>query len=175
MRCAFALGLLLATNLGCGDSTPGFERTPLLAPTSLTLLDAATDPLADHRPPDDACPPAAWRPEAGGFEVQTGACRYAAFEQPLPVQPAGGDQLRVLLWHDVLNAPTPAKGHVAVLLGGRVAWEVELDIPAASASMEAVVAIPEGLPDGARLGLHLHNHGNNSWRFYAIDLLRKSH
>ena len=162
--------------VGCGESPSppdlnvmDLEPTLLLEPSSLVAVSAEGDPLADHRPRYVDCPPATWGEEGGGFEVQTGACNYAAFNQPLSVALEAGDMLAITVWHDFLDAAEPATAHVAVLIGDAVVWEREVDIPAPSAALEVVVPIEKTPSPQARLGLHLHNHGFNSWRFISVD------
>lgn len=163
MRSAL-LGIGLLTGCVVDDAPP--EPIALLDPAALRPVAAADDPLAHHRPADVDCPAATWGPEGGGFEVQTGACTYAAFDQPLPDGIRAGDALAITIWHDRLDGT----GHVAVWLDGTILWEAEIEIPGPSRALEAIVPIPESPPPSARLGLHLHNHGFNSWRFVAITL-----
>ena len=158
--------------VGCGadeDQALAPEPVTVLDPSALVPVDADRDPLADHRPANVDCSPATWGPEGGGFEVQTGACNYASFDQPLSSPIEAGDALAITIWHDFLDAAEPATAHVAVWVDSTVLWETEVDIPAASASIDAVVPIETTLPAGARLGLHLHNHGFNSWRFISVE------
>lgn len=168
---------LLATGLwafGCAapeTATGGDEPIAVLDAFSLTQVAAEADPLATHRPAEVDCPAAAWGPEGGGFEIQTGFCNYAAFDQALPTAVEAGDELSIIVWHDVLDAPEEATAHVAVWLGDDVLWEDDANIPGPSQAFEAVVPIETTPPPGARLGLHLHNHGFNSWRFVTIDVL----
>ena len=143
---------------------------PLLDPFALMPVEAGADPLAHERPSEVKCPSAAWGPEGGGFEIQTGVCNYAAFDQPLSVQIEAGDAFNIVIWHDTLDYPEPATAHVAVWIGGEVLWEAEVAIPASSDSFEVNVPIDHTPAPDDRLGLHLHNHGFNSWRFVAVDL-----
>lgn len=175
-----ALALVFALGPGCGEAeevtetaapAPAPTPVPVLDPRALTPVGASADPLVDHRPADVECPPAAWGPERGSFEIQTGVCDYAAFDQPLPVDLKAGDGLSIVVWHDFLDAAEPGRAHLAVWVGETVVWETELDIPAPSGTFEAVVTLEETPPPDARLGLHLHNHGFNSWRFVRIDAL----
>jgi hypothetical protein len=166
----FAFGLLA----GCdADALDGGVASSVLRPEALEAVAAADDPLAEHRPVDVDCPPGAWGPEGGGFEVQTGVCNYAAFEQPLPIAVGAGDTIFINLWHDTLDAPEPATAHVAVWIGDTVLWEDEVDIPAPSGVLEAMVTLEEAPPAEARVGLHLHNHGFNSWRWVALDVIKR--
>ena len=165
-----ALSMIVFVVAGCGAPDSVLEPIPLLDPSALTPVDMDGDPLAHHRPSKVDCPSATWGPEGGSFEIQTGACNYGAFEQPLlaPIEP--GDLLNIVVWHDTLDLAEPATAHVAVWLGETVLWETEVAIPAPSASFEVTVPIEDGPAPSARLGLHLHNHGFNSWRFVAVDL-----
>ena len=122
---------------------PDSEPVALLDPVALTPVDAASDPLAHHRPPEVDCPSATWGPEGGGFEIQTGACNYGAFEQPLPMSVEAGDALHIIVWHDTIDLPEPATAHVAVWLGRTVVWEAEFAIPAPSRSFEVTVPIED--------------------------------
>jgi hypothetical protein len=141
----------------------------LLDPLALTPVSAADDPLAAHRPDEVDCPAAAWGEEDGGFEVQTGVCDYAAFDQPLVARLSRGDLVEISVWYDSLDAAEPTTGHVAVLLDDRVLWEETVDIPAPSAALDAAVTLDFTPSPDARLGLHLHNHGYNSWRFVGVQ------
>ena len=162
----------LVAALGCeAEVELSSEPVPALDPFALTPVAAEADPLASERPATVDCPPAAWGPEGGGFEIQTGVCNYGAFDQPLTVPIEAGDELAITVWHDVLDAAEPATGHVAVWLGATVLWEDELPIPAPSGSLDVLVPIEETPPPDARLGIHVRNHGYNSWRFVSIDVV----
>jgi len=173
-----ALRLLALVGLAACGARPAPDDSAepvsfaLLDPSALSPIAAEDDPLAAHRPDDGACPAAAWGAEGGGFEVQTGVCAYAAFDQPLDRALRPGDLVEISIWHDTLDAAEPAMGHVAVLLDDRVLWEETVTIPAASGALDAVVPLRFAPASDARLGLHLHNHGYNSWRFVAINARR---
>lgn len=164
---ALLVGLAACGPHAAGESA-GAAAVTLLDPLSLTPVPAADDPLAAHRPSDVDCPEAAWGEEGGGFEVQTGVCAYAAFAQPLAEVPAMGDVVDISVWHDTLDAVEPATGHVAVLLDDHLLWEAWVDIPSPSAALDATVTLDFAPSPDARLGLHLHNHGYNTWRFVEV-------
>ncbi len=163
-----ALGLVACAPAPAHDGTGGRASVALLDPAALAPVAAVDDPLASHRPDPVDCPAAAWGEEGGGFEVQTGVCDYAAFDQPLVAPLAKGDIVEISVWYDTLDAAEPATAHVAVLLGDRVLWEETVDIPAPSAALDAAVRLDFTPSPDSRLGLHLHNHGYNSWRFVEI-------
>lgn len=163
------LGLVACAPEPAAEDSAEPTSVELLDPLALTPVHAADDPLAAHRPDAVDCPAAAWGEEGGGFEVQTGVCNYAAFAQPLVAPPAKGDLIEISVWYDALDAAEPAMGHVAVLLDDRVVWEETIGIPAPSAALDAAVTLDFMPSTDARLGLHLHNHGYNSWRFIAVQ------
>ena len=97
--------------------------------------------------------------------MQTGVCNYAAFAQPLQTSVEVGDQMAITIWHDRLDAAEPASAHVAVWLDRTVVWETEVAIPRPSGTFEILIPIEDDHARGTDLGIHLHNHGFNSWRF----------
>ena len=159
---------------GCGTvPDTDFEPTPLLDPFALTPVEPDADPLVAHRPSEVNCPSATWGPEDGSFEVQTGVCNYGSFDQPLSTPLSVGDELKIIVWHDTLDFPEPAVLMWQSGLGRLFLWDAEVAIPASSNPFEVSVPIEDAPSPDARLGLHLHNHGYNSWRFVAVDLHRR--
>ena len=166
------LCILACAVLSCSAADRDGALVPLLDPFALTPVHIDVDPLAHHRPTEVDCPSATWGPEGGGFEIQTGACNYAAFDQPVSTPIKAGDTLTILAWHDTLDFVEPATAHVAVWVGRTVVWEAEVAIPASSGLFDVSVPIEDEPGPDARLGLHPHNHGFNSWRFIAVDRQR---
>lgn len=172
-----ALTCLLAS--GCTDEATPDSSPPTDAALATELIDhaawravpAADDPLASHRPAETVCPEGASVVEHGALEVQTGYCNYLALAQVLPVPIEAGDMLRVVLWHDRLVAD-PAVGHVAILLGGEVAWERSVTIPSEASVYDELFAPPRTFEAGEAVGLHLHNHGYNSWSLLSLEKLQ---
>ncbi len=138
-------------------------------PTAWAVVPGDEDPLADHRPDDVFCPVSTWGEEDGTFEVQTGACRYGGFAQPLGVLLRRGDRLTGTVWHEDLDASEPAEAHVAVLVGDAVVWETFVAIPTPADIHPFDVTLPRGVDDAASIGFHVHNHGFNSWRLTAME------
>ena len=179
-RVGLTLGLALV--LGC-DAEPGgggehddgpaaWSEQPLVElgeREAWQVLDADHDPLAEHRPAVVDCPPAAWQPELGQLEVQTGVCNYLALSQPSAFDLEAGDRVIVDLWHDDLDAAAPASGHVAVVIDDVVIGEAEVGIPAQAAVYRFEWTVEQPVLAGTPVVLHLHNHGYNSWTFVAIE------
>lgn len=160
------IGFALAGLLGCVEDA---EPLRIDDPEAWEPVPAEVDPLASHRPADVFCPVATFGPELGMFEVQTGACDYGAFAQPLIVDVRRGDRLVGTVWHDDLDAPEPAEAHVAVLLGDRLLWEIVVPLPGPANVHPFDVTLPEDANMGTPLGFHVHNHGFNSWRIAAVE------
>jgi hypothetical protein len=131
---------------------------------------AAQDPLGHERPATVECPVAAWGPELGGLEIQTGTCNYFFATQPSLAAIESGDAIDVVVFHDRLDAAEPAEGHVAILLGEEVVWEAHVEIPAEANVLEARIVSERAWPAGATVGLHLHNHGYNAWTVLSVEL-----
>lgn len=136
------------------------EPVPVAVPEAWTPGDPAGDPLDGH--PTD-CPASTWGTEDGRLEVQTGACAQAWLVQPLLEDLAPGDVLDVVSWHQGLDALEPGEGHLAVVVDGVRLWEVWAPIPSDPEVFEAQVRVEAAVPAGAEVGVHLHNHGYNSW------------
>ena len=159
------------TDDGTEDDEPTWGEPVRLAVTSAwALASAEDDPLADERPATVDCPVAAWGPEAGGLEIQTGACNYFFATQPSRAAIEPGDAIDVVAFHQGLDAPEPAEGHVAILVGGAVIWEAYVEIPADASVIEARVIAAQAWPAGTPVGVHLHNHGYNAWTVLDVSL-----
>ena len=160
LRACVLLGTLLACTPPDGVVAPVEAWAP-----------AAADPLPTHRPPDASCPEAAWGPEEGVLEVDTGGCHYLAVEVPLPFVLRPGDALEGDLWHQLLDAPERAEGHAALLVDGEVVWEVTVAIPGLPEAYPIAWTADRRVEAGTPLGFHLHNHGDNSWRLGEVGFV----
>ncbi len=130
------------------------------------------DPLADHRPAEVDCPPGAWQIEHEALEIQTGVCNYLALAQPSLVELEPGDRVVVDLWHELLDAPEPALGHVALFVGDELVDEAEVAIPSPAAVIQLEGSLAQAHSAGTPVIVHLHNHGFNAWSFVTIDAER---
>lgn len=146
--------------VGCAPGDSVLQGEPLLAPEAWVQGDPATDPL-DGLARD--CPPSTWGAEGGRLEVQTGACAQAWLVQPLPVDLAPGDVLTVSSWHQGLDAAEAGEGHLALVIDGQLVWEVWAPIPSDPELFDGRFVAHRFVPAGADVGVHLHNHGYNSW------------
>lgn len=146
------------------------EPLPLVTGEAWQPASAAQDPLGHERPAHVECPVAAWGPELGGLEIQTGTCNYFFATQPSLAAIEPGDAVDVVVFHDRLDAAEPAEGHVAILLGDEVVWEAHVEIPADANVLEARIVSERAWPAGATVGLHLHNHGYNAWTVLSVEL-----
>jgi len=153
---------------GCSYAEPG----PLLDHAAWRELTPAEDPFED-RPEDVTCMPGGWGEEFGVFEVNTDECSYGTFAQELAEDLPPQALLRVTAWHLDLFAPEPAEAHVVVQLGPVTLLEENPAIPSEEAVWDREVRLEPG--QQARAGdlilFHVHNHGANSWRLGAVDLL----
>lgn len=185
------LAALIVSTLGClpteppgdsvGDSASasasadGTEETGASGLESLidhqawTQLDAAGDPLADHRPSIVECGLGGWYLEDETLEIDTNLCNYLALAQPSLAAITEGRTLRIEFYYFNLVAPEPALAHVAVLVDGQLLWEDEIEIPGDAQVVELEIDSPLSAPIGAELVFHLHNHGQNTWVLQGIS------
>lgn len=146
------------------------DPLPLVSAEAWRMASAQDDPLEHERPPQVWCPSAAWGPEVGGLEIQTGTCNYLFATQPSLAAIEEGDAIDVVVFHYALDAAEPALGHVALLLDDEVVWEQHVEIPADANVLEARVVARRAWPAGATVGLHLHNHGYNAWTLLEVSM-----
>lgn len=187
---SLALACALALSAGCVPDSPadtgedtscGGTDTGEIAYTSLIdhslwqVVDAADDPLADHRPDVVDCGIAGWYVENLGLdnerlEIDTNSCNYLALSQPTLIDLEQGQRVEVSMFYFDLVVPEPAVGHIALLVGGEILWELEVDIPGdAAVHMEAFES-PISAPAGTPVVFHLHNHGQNTWVLQGLGV-----
>jgi hypothetical protein len=131
----------------------------------------ATDPtpLAAHRPDPFFCDARGLTVEAGGVEVATDLCPYAALEAPLSVSLPAGSRLEIVLLTGDLIWVEPAEGHFALWLGEVALFDLNVPIPSPAGIYRHVVTLESAAAAGTRWHLHCHNHGANTWRL--VDVL----
>jgi hypothetical protein len=151
------------------------EPLPLVTAEAWASGRMEDDPLAHERPATVECPAAAWGPEAGGLEVQTGTCNYLFVAQPSLAAIEADDAIDLVVFHQELDAAEPAEGHVAILLGDAVIWEAHVEIPTHANVLEARIVAERAWPVGTTVGVHLHNHGYNSWTVLDVSTAPRSH
>ncbi len=132
--------------------------------------DPALDPLAAHRPALVECGLAGWYVEVSELEVDTNFCNYADLVQPALVDVPAGATLRVTLRHYDLTAVDPAEAHLALVIGGDIAWEKQIAVPGPAAVITEDAPIAAAHPAGTPVHLHLHNHGQNTWIFTSATV-----
>ncbi len=174
------LGLLWAVRAlpGCGEPVHDTDVS-LSDPGPYTLIDheawrvadPAEDPFATHRPTDINCPEWAYGLEDEVFEVETNDCNYLALTQPSVAPIRAGDRVRATIWHLQLWSVEPATAHVAVTIGSDVLWERDIQVPGPVAMHKPELVVSDDRPAGTPIHFHLHNHGENSWRFLSLERL----
>jgi hypothetical protein len=171
---------LLSPALACACTPPGAEDSETTTETGETdegdgwvalidhlqwqqIVDAADDPLADHRPETIDCGADGWLIEESTIEVRTDFCNYLAVAQPSLVALEQGQLVQVIFYHFDLVAPEPALGHVALLVDGQMLWEQEIAIPGEVRVFMEEFPSPVSADLGSQVVFHVHNHGPNAW------------
>ena len=177
-----SLRFLLLLSIALAPGLAGCPSEPPPPPEPLTLIDhdlwvelgAEEDPF-DDRPAEPQCSPLAYGYEyigEGSFEVDLFSCDYLSVAQPSLHPVEAGDELRIRLWHNQLSGPV-GQGHIAVSLGGELAWEQWFDIPGGAELLAPVWTATEDVAAGSDLVFHIHNHGSNTYNlieFSGTDL-----
>lgn len=171
---------VIALVLACTEGDPvELDRGPTDVPeraeaalADMTLWGPPTgpDPFEDA-PVDGVCPIGGTYVEGSTFEVNTGLCTSLWAEQPLLDDLVPGDVIELVFWHSVLVADPPADGHLALAVDGEPVFEARIPIPSDYAAYTEQVEVDRAADAGASLGLHLHNHGANTWNLLRITRL----
>ena len=172
-------GFALAVLAGCdGDDPAPADPVPKFIASIhgwTRVTDPAGDAFADQRPPGVACDDTGYGLEQLGlsFEVNTGLCDYLTVAQPTMEALEPGDVVVLRMWHDELQAPTPAQGYLGVALEGRVVWHTTVAIPSPYDTLDGEFTVDRELPEGTELQYHVHNHGINTWNLLDIETAAK--
>ncbi len=152
-------------------------------PVAISLIDqeqwqqigAVEDPFSDHRPDDIDCGPAGWELEFDGFEVDTIDCNYMAAAQPSAVELCAGDTVRLDFQHFDLLAPELAQAHAAVMVGGQALLDYQVEIGpediVPARKWDESILVEDDAPTGTFVHLHVHNHGFNTYKLLAVELI----
>jgi hypothetical protein len=174
----WALVLILGVSggllYGCASDTRQIvpevsERSLLTAFAKIQVVEASDDPLVDHRPQTVDCNDlVGWYAEDEGIEVDTGDCNYLALSAPAVLEAPKGSLVATEISHFDLNAAQPTEAHIAILVAGTVAWQQTLPIPGQAKVHRVDFVLPTDIREGDDVGLHLHNHGQNTYLFHAL-------
>lgn len=159
--------------LSCASSAapPGAATRPgVLAPLSeLSVLGSDDDPLVAHRPETVDCSDlGGWYVEDDVLEVNSGKCNYLALVEPAAVGAPAGARVTTTILHFDLTASAPTEAHLALLIAGQVVWEETIPVPSAANVFELSFPLPQSVQPGEPIGLHLHNHGQNTYNFSPL-------
>ncbi len=155
---------------------PPRERASMIDHELWERVEMPEDPIAAHRPDDVSCGVDGAFVEVTGYEVDTSLCNYLAAWQPSLVEVRAGDRISISAFHDGLSSVDAATGHFAVLLGGEILWDQVIPIPPIPESVPATpfsaeLEVDVDLPAGTPVGLHVHNHGFNTWKLLHVEVI----
>jgi hypothetical protein len=153
------------------------SRVDLVDHSAWQLVEDGFDPWSTEDESALPCDPEGFGEEPPLFEVQTGLCDFATFQQPSLGGVRAGDLIQVIAWHLPLRlaltdggpAPEPAEGHLVVRLGDQTLLEYRTEIPAAESAMSELLEANADVAPGAPVWLHVHNHGDNAWRLLEVS------
>lgn len=164
--------------VACSSETPGTEDVAPDEPRAEAELadmhgwgDAAASDPFDDVPAEGECPIGGTTIEGSTFEANTGLCTYLWTEQALLADLVPGDVIELVFWHSTLVSDVPAEGHLALAVDGEVLYDRRIPIPAGYAAYTEQAEVGFAAEAGAPLGLHLHNHGANTWNLLRVTRL----
>ena len=156
--------------IGIAGCTPVSEPMDLTDPFDWQQATASEDPFPD-RPENVECPTSAmvieFEEDTAFLEIDTTFCSYVTLTQETKAEIEEGDTVVFRWGHRDLDAPNPAQGHVALLINDSLVVDQTVDIPASEMDTVVEFEMPEDVPMGSPIWLHLHNHGDNQWLFYT--------
>jgi hypothetical protein len=169
----FGLVVVAIAAQGCAaEAGPREGERVLLASTDVfhELL-AAEDPLFEHRPDPVVCNPLnGFYAEDGELEVSTGHCNYLAVAFVPLTDAKRGNRVTGSVRHFDLTSPEPAEAHLKISWGEVTLIEAHIPVPSPAAVRTFELTLPRDLTRDEPLGLHLHNHGQNTYQFEPLWL-----
>jgi hypothetical protein len=177
------LGILAACTVDDSsiDETAEPSWVVIASPYAWAETPLADDPFAQLRPEDATCDATGHGPDDFGgepsYEVDTGLCNYLSISQAALQALPAGTPVAFRVWHFDLEADldSPAQAYLALDIDGRVVYEHTVSIPATSELITGEFELQADVPLGARLTVHLHNHGANTWNVLSLEALVASH
>ncbi|MEM6994075.1 MAG: hypothetical protein AAF721_26415 [Myxococcota bacterium] len=153
---------------GLGEVPPSFAEPEFLVFNGDWRDQVDGDPFPEHRPAEVDCTVDAHVLEHTALELSTAECNYFYVEASTLTGIAPGDRITVRAFHDDLAALEPADAHLALSIDGNVVWDEEIAIPSPATPYTVTVTADFGAPPGSPVGLHLHNHGLNTYRLLDV-------
>ncbi|MFT4974841.1 MAG: hypothetical protein ACI8S6_000724 [Myxococcota bacterium] len=163
---------------GVEDTAAAWLEELVSDPSTVTLVEAGawvevgteSDPFSD-RPESVECSALGYGDENGYFEVDTEACGYGTFRQPLLHDVGEGEELLIVYWFlELWSADEGAEGHVAIALeDGELLVDSQVAIPGDPETRKVWLDAPRALAAGEWIYFHVHNHGYNNWSLGTIQ------
>lgn len=170
--------LLTLSLVGCGGDKSVEDvqsRQVVIAPfVTLSQIEKAEDHLSTHRPESVDCNDlTGWYVEDGVLEVNTAECDYLALVEPAAAPAHAGEILKTRLSFFDLTAPEASSAHIALMVETDIIWEQIIPIPTNAQVLELAVELDRNIQEGDLMGIHLHNHGQNTWNLTPLFVERE--
>lgn len=138
---------------------------------ALSPTPAEQDPLSAHRPNEIDCSAlSGWYLEDNLLEANTAACNYLSLSEEAATTAHPGDTVIGEVSYFDLTAAESTEAHLALTAGSRILWQTTLPIPSPANVIQLEIEVTEEIPLGEVLGIHLHNHGQNTWNFSPLQV-----
>jgi hypothetical protein len=177
MRAYLVLGSLLF--LGCGDHdhppTAEVDKSPqpLVALEDWVTAAREQDPFVTPDSPPE-CEQSGVRAEEAQrwLELDTNECDFITVIAGARYDVAEGDELQLDVSHFDLDAAAPSKAEVRLWFAECPVWEKSIAIPSAAQVYSERFASPCPIAQGGQVLLHVSNHGQNTYQFRSLTVLR---
>ncbi|QQR91246.1 MAG: hypothetical protein IPJ88_05820 [Myxococcales bacterium] len=166
-----ALSLFLLVNVGGCTSHTQNNVGPIIDLASAQVLDPEDDPFLQDQPDSFDCQRPLPILEADALEFNTANCDYYLVRFPLLKALRVNQSVSILFWYSDLRASEATTGHVAIVINGQLLWEKSPPIPSSSRIFQEKVPLTFNAELGEDLIIHLHNHGENSWKLGSLELI----
>ena len=153
-----------------GESTGSFE--PLVLLSDWAPVARGDDPFITQPDAAPACIGPGFVVEQQWLEIDTALCNWVTLAAPARFSIDAGEQLRIIVSHFDLNAPSAAEGEARLTLGDCDAWSKVVAIPSAAAVYTETFASACSIAEGDVVYFHLHNHGQNNWQLQELSAER---
>lgn len=169
--------LLASSTLIACASTEGQSNDMVTSTESLMPLialkpqEADLDPFQEHRPEEIDCNSlSGWYLEDNLLEANTAECNYLSLTESAATTAHAGDTLVTEISYFDLTAAEAAEAHLALTAGSRVLFQTTIPIPSTADVLHLEIELEEDIQEGVAMGIHLHNHGQNTWNISPIQV-----
>lgn len=107
------------------------------------------------------------------FDVDTLRCNWATVEQPLLQDIDSADRIRLRIFYFSQLATFLTEGRNVITVGDQTVLDETIELPTDSGILGFDARFPLAGQKGDRVVWHVANHGENSWNFIELSMVRQ--